>query len=106
MSSKVAKFEEYSRKQKLINNKGYKIDADAPCDLCHMSSKVRTHGKALCNKHWSEREYNKEIIKPYEDKMQELEEELQETRKYKKKYDVLISAVTLERLENLGFIKK
>jgi len=38
--------------------------------------------------------------------MQELEEELQETRKYKKKYDVLISAVTLERLENLGFIKK
>lgn len=123
MSSKVAKFEEYARKQKekkqkekidqmdrirkelreekkeMLNNfQNFKI---VPCDLCKYKSTVWSGNKAYCLKHWTEKEKYNEILKPYIEKIDKLTKKVD---KYKSKYRELRAEVVKERLVDLGFL--
>ena len=122
MSSKVAKFEEYARKQKEKKRKIDQMDRlrkelceekkemlnnfqnckVVPCDLCEYTSTVWSENRAYCLKHWTEKETYNEILKPYIDKIDKLTEK---TNKYKSKYKELRAEVVKERLVDLGLLE-
>ena len=122
MSSKVAKFEEYARKQKEKKRKIDQMDRlrkelreekkemlnnlqnckVVPCDLCEYTSTVWSENRAYCLKHWTEKETYNEILKPYIDKIDKLKEKV---NKYKSKYKELRAEVVKERLVDLGLLE-
>ena len=122
MSSKVAKFEEYARKQKEKKRKIDQMDRlrkelreekkemlnnlqnckVVPCDLCEYTSTVWSENRAYCLKHWTEKETYNEILKPYIDKIDKLKEKV---NKYKSKYKELRAEVVKERLIDLGLLE-